>query len=158
MSSEVSTQLFDSVFYKNSFIGSTSTKGLYGIYINKSNRPIVKGELVQLNNSDNSVILTKKDTNAPYNIRQSFGVVLEDSIPINGVGKVIFSGNAQVLLQDGNTVYFYNMVGRSAVEGRIMAYTENSTMYKNIDFVGIPFQSLQATTDTLIWIYIPPKT
>lgn len=153
MSNTVSYEIYEdymNTWYANNF----TTDAYYNTFTNGSGVNSVLGTCVSIKITQPEYQLSSTtDTTRP-----PVGIVLEDGIA-NGQGtKVAISGIVYALMEDGVSIAQGSKISRSTVAGRVKQGSEISLSTSSVDFVGYALETVASTTNTLIQIYLPPRT
>lgn len=154
MSSKMTYEKIKDMFETNQFpINISSDGGWYGMYKNNDTVDLVKGNLVQIDMSTNSVIRTIESSSSPYVDYGKLGVVLDNTIPVGTVGKIVFQGFVKAKTS-GSLPTDWKVCRSGSVLGEVSGMGDYNP-YNN-RFVGYPVDAFDNVTK-LQKIYIPPK-
>ena len=143
MSSSVSLEYLNSVIANNGN-GISTDGGYYITLINKTGANSVKGTIVIASTTtDNAIDIAPKNSDSPI------GVILEDGVPDGSLVKVVISGKAYALLENGESSTRGYWCEVSSTQAGRMSQLANPNTLRHWSELGHSLESKAAGTDVL---------
>ena len=143
MSSSVSLEYLNSVIANNGN-GISTDGGYYITLINKTGANSVKGTIVIASTTTgNAIDIAPKNSDSPI------GVILEDGVPDGSLVKVVISGKAYALLENGESSTRGYWCEVSSTQAGRMSQLANPNTLRHWSELGHSLESKAAGTDVL---------
>lgn len=148
MSSNVSLEYFNDKIGGAGSGGSgfTAEGGFYITLINDTGANSIKGTIIEASTTDNACIVSATNSSS------AMGIIYEDGVSNGNFVKVVVSGKAEVLLEDGLDSTAGYWCGVSNVAGRMFQLPAPTTAAEHNREIGHSLQSVANGTNKLSFV------